>query len=265
MRWTILLLFVAFVSPTYAQNYKTEVDIPYSVLSEDSYKNERTKLDIYYPTDKKGFATVIFLHGGGLEGGSKHIPLELQQQQIAVVAPNYRLSPKAHHPTYIEDAAQSVAWTIENIARYGGDPKKIYLAGHSAGGYLTLMLALDKSYLDRHGVDADSLAGYLPISGQTNTHYTIRKERGMDPVVPIIDQYAPIYHSRQLAPPLLLVTGDRRTELTARYTENLHLQDILRAKGAEVPFYELQGFDHSTVITPALTLLLEMVKENQKE
>ncbi|MGG6550078.1 UNVERIFIED_CONTAM: carboxylesterase family protein, partial [Prevotella sp. 15_C9] len=74
---------------------------------------------------------------------------------------------------------EAVAWTFENIEEFGGDKDKIYIAGHSAGGYLCLMLNLDKSYLAKWNIDANSLAGAFPISGQTTTHYTIRKERGL--------------------------------------------------------------------------------------
>ncbi len=259
----LLTLFLAIT--TMAQNYKTEKNIPYYPESGDAYRNERAQLDIYYPTDKDSFATVVYFHGGGLEKGKKYVPKELKEQGIAVVSPNYRLSPKVQHPVYIEDAAQAVAWAVENIARYGGDPNKIYISGHSAGGYLTLMLALDKGYLEKVGIDADSLAGYVPLTAQTNTHYTIRKERGLNPTIPIIDEYAPIYHSRKLTAPLILVTGDRTKELLARYTENLHLQDVLNVMSNDVPLYELQGFDHGTMRGPGCYLLLELMKKGRKK
>lgn len=83
---------------------------------------------------------------------------------------NYRLSPRATHPAYIDDAAAAVAWVMKHIGEYGGDPTRVYVAGHSAGGYLTLMVGLDKAYLARYGEDADRLAGLFPVSGQTNTH-----------------------------------------------------------------------------------------------
>ncbi|ULT27161.1 alpha/beta hydrolase [Sphingobacterium sp. E70] len=94
---------------------------------------------------------------------------------MAVVAVNYRLSPKEKAPGYIEDAATAVAWAFAHIASYGGDPAKIYVSGHSAGGYLALMVGLDSSYLHKYGVDANRIKGLAPISGQTNTHYTIKR------------------------------------------------------------------------------------------
>ena len=67
------------------------------------------------PRIKKDFSTIVWFHGGGMEGGSKFVPRELTDQGFAVVAVNYRLSPKAKNPAYIEDAAEAVAWTFRNI------------------------------------------------------------------------------------------------------------------------------------------------------
>ena len=69
-------------------------------------------------------------------------------------------------PAYIQDAAKAVAWTMKNIARYGWSRSRVFVSGHSAGGYLTLMLGLDRSWLAAEGVRADDLAGLVPFSGQ---------------------------------------------------------------------------------------------------
>ena len=69
----------------------------------------------------------------------------------------------------------------------GGDPKKIFVAGHSAGGYLTSMVGMDKKYLAKHNIDANKIAGLIPFSGHTITHFTVRQERGIDGKQPIID------------------------------------------------------------------------------
>jgi acetyl esterase/lipase len=174
------------------ETYKTVKDISYIPAGEtDGYRKERCKLDVYYPVGKKGFPTIVWFHGGGLEGGGKHVPEMFMNQGFAVVAVNYRLSPKAQNPAYTEDAAAAVAWAYKHIEEYGGSPRRVFVTGHSAGGYLTLMVGLDKSYLQEYGVDADSIAAYLPISGQTVTHFTIRKERSLPEGIPVIDQYAP--------------------------------------------------------------------------
>lgn len=138
--------------------------------------------------------------------------------------------------------------TFENIEEFGGDKDKIYIAGHSAGGYLCLMLNLDKSYLAKWNIDANSLAGAFPISGQTTTHYTIRKERGLPSDTPIIDKYAPSNNVRKDASPMILITGDKELEMLARYEENAHLYALLKALGQKPP--SIRWRDLTTVRWP---------------
>ena len=199
------------------------------------------------------------------EAGEKHFPKEFLEQGYAVIAVNYRLSPRAQNPAYTEDAAEAVAWTFENIEEFGGDKDKIYIAGHSAGGYLCLMLNLDKSYLAKWNIDANSLAGAFPISGQTTTHYTIRKERGLPSDTPIIDKYAPSNNVRKDASPMILITGDKELEMLARYEENAHLYALLKALGQKTTLYQMEGFDHGTVAAPACTLINSYMKKAGKK
>lgn len=100
------------------ETYKTVKDISYIPAGEtDGYRKERCKLDVYYPVGKKGFPTIVWFHGGGLEGGGKHVPEMFMNQGFAVVAVNYRLSPKAQNPAYTEDAAAAVAWAYKTYRR----------------------------------------------------------------------------------------------------------------------------------------------------
>lgn len=264
-----LILFGVLLSAhllSFSQDYQLKENISYvSAGEKDSYKLERCKLDIYYPTGKKDFPTIVWFHGGGLEGGEKGIPSELKEKGVAVIAVNYRLSPKATNPAYTEDAAEAVAWVFKHIAEYGGADRNIYVSGHSAGGYLALMIGLDKSYLARYGIDADDIKGLIPVSGQTNTHYTIKRERGLPFDIPYIDEYAPISHARKDASPILLITGDKTLEMSARYEENAHLYAILKTVGhPDVTLYELEGFDHGAVYAPACYLMLDWIKKHTR-
>lgn len=126
------------------------------------------------------------------------------------------------------------------------------------------MLDLDKQYLGKWGIDANRLAGAFPISGQTTTHYTIRKERGLPLDVPIIDRYAPSNNVRKDASPLILITGDKDLEMLARYEENAHLYALLKALGQPVTLYQLEGFDHVSVLSPACTLINNYLKKKEK-
>lgn len=105
------------------------------------------RLDIYLPADAKGFPTIIWFHGGGLSGGRREIPEALKGHGMAVVGVEYRLVPQVKVADCVADAAAAAAWVVEHIASYGGDPERIFVAGHSAGGYLTSMIGLDKRWL----------------------------------------------------------------------------------------------------------------------
>ena len=153
---------------------------------------ERCVLDLYFPEGQKGFKTIVWFHGGGLKAGKKEIPLKLKYKGFAVAGVNYRLHPKVNSPIYVDDAAAAVAWVIKNIEKFGGDRSKIYVAGHSAGGYLSCMLAMDKKYLEKHGLTPDSAAGYVPLSGHTITHLLFEKEMGLDKLDMHIGEMAPL-------------------------------------------------------------------------
>lgn len=252
--------------PDSLKDYETIKDIVYypdSITSSDSYKAERCRLDIYYPNNIKGFATVVWFHGGGLQAGEKFFPIELMRKGISVVAVNYRLYPGVKSPAYIEDAAAAVAWVFKNIGLFGGDSGKICVSGHSAGGYLTSMIGLDKIWLAKYGVSADSIAGLVPFSGHTITHFSIREERGIPGGKPVVDEFAPLYYVRPDAPPLILITGDRELELLGRYEENAYMMRMMRVAGhKKTELYELQGFDHGAMAGPAFHILLDFMRRN---
>ena len=246
--------------------YQTESGLSYRPDSEpDVYARERCKLDVYHPVGASAAPAVIWFHGGGLTGGNRSIPSALKGQGITVVAVDYRLSPKAKAPAYIEDAAAAVAWTFKNIARYGGDTNRIFLSGHSAGGYLASLITLDRRWLAVHGVDPDRLAGLVPFSGQSITHFAIREERGLARTRPLIDDLAPVYHVRNDAPPILLISGDRNHELLGRYEESAYFWRMLKEVGhPSVELLELQGYDHGQMAEPAFPLLLRFIRQQGK-
>jgi acetyl esterase/lipase len=267
--YLLFILFVSFGANVVAQSapYQTDTDISYysETGKSGSYLNERCKLDIYYPKNSKGFSTIIWFHGGGLTGGEKAIPEELKGKGFAVVAVNYRLSPKGKCPEYIEDAAAATAWVFTSIKKYGGDPGLIFISGHSAGGYLGSMITLDKKWLARYAIDANKIAGLLPLSGQMITHFTIRQEKGIPETRPVIDEFAPLYHVRADAPPIVLITGDRELEILGRYDENAYMARMLKIVGHKrTELYELGGYGHD-MTAPAFPLLVQHVNRLTQE
>lgn len=259
---SILFVFLIVSFALSAQKdvvYNSENDIPYRTTG-DPYGLERCKLDIYYPENVKDFPTVVWFHGGGLSGGSKFIPQELKNSGMAVVAVNYRLLPRCTVGDCIDDAAAAVAWTFKTIGEYGGSTKKIVVAGHSAGGYLTNMIGLDKKWLRAYGIDADSIAALIPFSGHAISHFAYRESLGMKETQPSIDEYAPLYYVRADAPPLVIVSGDRELEMLGRYEENAYFWRMMKVAGHKKTYiYELDGYDHGAMAAPAFHILKKHV------
>lgn len=218
-------------------------------------------LDVYVPDGAAGTPVVVWFHGGGLREGERTIPAELIDQGLAVVSADYRMYPAAKAPDFIEDAAAAAVWTFRNIARYGGDPRKVVVAGASAGAYLAAMIGLDRSWLAAHDIDANVFAGLGLITGQAVTHFAVREARGLPGHCAVVDELAPLYHIRADVPPILLVTGDRDLELLGRYEENAYFARMLAVAGhRDHELHELKGCDHGGVEAGAHPLLLAFVR-----
>ena len=206
------------------------------------YETQRCKLDLYLPASGKNFATLVWFHGGALKAGSKdggktpEIARALAGEGIAVASVNYRLSPKAAYPAYVEDSAAAVAWVRAHIAEHGGDPARVFISGYSAGGWLALMLAMDARWLKPHGLTPDSFAGYIPLSGQTMTHYTVREERGIAKETITADEAAPVHYCRKDTPPMLVLAADH--DMAARAEENEYLVAVLKGAGNKRVTYQ---------------------------
>jgi dipeptidyl aminopeptidase/acylaminoacyl peptidase len=262
----IQLLFICFAISAVAQNnsnYEVFKNIPYyaqSIRDTNAYLKEQCLLDIYKPIGKTNVPVIVWFHGGGLTGGTKSIPKELLDYGFEIVSIEYRLSPKVKAPAYIEDAAAGTAWVFNNIEKYGGNTKQIFLSGHSAGGYLDLMIGLENKWLAKHGISNDSIAGLIPLSPQVITHYTIRDENGISKYQPLIESYAPIYHIKKNTPPIVLITGDREMELLGRYEENAYFFRMMKLiENKQVKLFELEGFSHGEMMKPGISLLMKEV------
>jgi arylformamidase len=126
------------------------------------------KLDIYYPAKKdKPLPVLVHLHGGGWSMGDKvHMRttgMFYAAQGVLFVAPNYRLSPAVVHPAHVEDCAAALAWVLRHAIEMGGDPKRVFLSGHSAGAHLAALLGTNRKYLRKTGFEATALAGVIAV------------------------------------------------------------------------------------------------------
>lgn len=247
--------------------YKTQTDVFYyegaAAATAGDYQRQQCRLDVYTPDNRPGFSTVIWFHGGGLTSGHREFP-RLKDKGIALVAVGYRLSPQAAFPSFLEDAAAATAWTLRHIAKRGGDPRKVFIAGHSAGGYLAAMIAMDPRWLAPYSFSNRQLAGVIPVSAQVTTHFTVKKLRGdTGPELrPLIDDYAPLYHAAADLPPICLILGDRRIEYKSRVEENELLSISLKNLGhPSVEFHEMGGLDHGTIPAGAWLLMPAFIKK----
>lgn len=248
--FVVLLMVTATTWADDPQNdivyFKSQVrvilDVPYKTGDNlTDYERERCRLDVYLPQGKKDFPILVWFHGGGLKAGDKSslrsndsvksesIAFSFAENGIAVVVPNYRLSPKATYPAYIQDAAAAVLWVKHQMPQHGANSKGLFVGGHSAGGYLTLMLAMDPHYLKDVGVAPSDLAGIIPVSGQTMTHYTVREERGLGKHTITADEAAPVHFTRADTPPALVMYADN--DMAARAEENMYFVELMKDAG----------------------------------
>lgn len=146
-----------------ARSVKHELDIPYG---SDLFQ----QLDVWRPANAPsgGLPVIVLIHGGAFRNGHKewmgaHAPT-ITSLPAVLVSPNYRLVPRVRLPDCVVDCFEALAWVHRNIARYGGDSRRIHVGGHSAGGHLAAMLALDQASLRRGGVPPDAIRSCLPMS-----------------------------------------------------------------------------------------------------
>ena len=127
------------------------------------------KLDLYLPKGKSDFSVLVFVHGGSWRTGDRSIYVALgnffAEHGFGVAIPSYRLMPQNPHPTQIEDVAAAFAWVYRNSTGFGGDKNRIYAMGHSAGGHLVSLLAIDPQYLQKQGLPASTIRGVISVSG----------------------------------------------------------------------------------------------------
>ena len=140
-----------------SENVEVRRDIEYVAGAPDDAPKH--KLDIYVPKGKTNVPVFVFIHGGAWKQGDRSqypaLGNRLAREGIAVVIPSYRLAPKNRHPAQIDDVRAAFRWTVAHLSEFGGDPARIYVGGHSAGGHLSALLALTEP----------GIRGVAPMSG----------------------------------------------------------------------------------------------------
>jgi len=220
----------------------------YSVVKDIAYgENGRQKLDIYVPNQAAaGHPVIVFYYGGSWQEGSKDDYLFAGQAfaskgYITVIA-DYRLYPDVYFPTFMTDVAEAFAWTHKHIATYGGNPRNLFVVGHSAGAYNAIMLTLNRQYLAAAGGNDTWIRGAIGIAGpydflpMTDPKIIDLFSKEPEPLT------QPITFARPNLPPLLLLTGDKDTDVSPRNSANL--TERLHSMGDEVHLIIYPGVAH---------------------
>jgi acetyl esterase/lipase len=159
-------VFVFLLLVSAAQGQQVKSNIPYADPAQD-----RQVLDIYASEGAKDLPVVFWIHGGGWQAGDKTDvqikPRVFAERGFVFVSTNYRLLPKVEMEVLIRDVAKALGWVHKHIAEHGGDPKRIFVMGHSAGAQLAALICIDDRYLKAEGVPFDVLKGCVPVDGDT--------------------------------------------------------------------------------------------------
>jgi acetyl esterase/lipase len=233
---------VEAVTPT--GHYRRHDDIAYG-------PGPRHRLDLYVPLkpDPRGAPCVAFFYGGAWQRGQRalyaFVGEALASRGFVTAVADYRVYPEVTFPGFVEDGALATAWLAGNARRHGGDPARIFVAGHSAGAHIAMLVALDPRYLPPAG--AGPLAGAVGLSGPYDfLPLESEKLRSVFGAAAGAPATQPITFARRDAPPLLLLHGSDDTIVKPGNSERLAQRMEAVGGRAELRIYE--GIGHAGLI-----------------
>jgi acetyl esterase/lipase len=263
------------VDKTPTKGGSVELDIPYAE------GGDAQKLDLYLP-EQKDFTTVVFTYGGGWHRGSRKsvtpIGKKLQSLGYGCALLSHRLAAQAKFPAQIEDVAAGFAWVKKNIRKRGGDPRRVFLMGHSSGAHLSLLLACDPGYLSVHKLAPADIAGVMGLSTPVDLEPRKDKKgfgdallggRGADVFardVEVMKAASPIQHLSKQLPRTLLVVG--QWDFPMLEGDAKRFAEKAKEAGATVHTFVAKGLDHMGVVRSLLedkSAVLEQVLAFLKE
>lgn len=224
----------------------------YRVVAAQAYgADPRQKLDIYILDGLKAHAPVLlFFYGGAWQGGRREDYFAFGEafasQGIVTVVADYRLYPQVTYPAFVDDGAAALAWVRANIARHGGDPARLFLSGHSAGGYIAVMLGAEPAFLKAKGGDLSWIRGVIGIAGPYDF-----LPLWQDDYIAIFHgannrDAMPVNHVKGKRPPMLLAWSTGDGTVGARNIDSLEAK--LKSVGSEVETRRYPGVGHVGII-----------------
>jgi acetyl esterase/lipase len=204
----------------------------------------RQKLDVWVPAARgpAPLPVVVFFYGGGWVAGDRRdygfVGRAFAARGFVAIVADYRLVPEVRFPAFVEDGALAIKWARDHVAAHGGDPRRISLAGHSAGAWQAAMLALDARFLRAVGVDPDIVRAAALLSAPTDFH-PFTEARGRDALGhwPRPAETQPISFARADAPPILLLHGTADTVVRPYNSERLAAKLTRLGAPAELRLY----------------------------
>lgn len=209
----------------------------YDRSTNHSYGPEsRQKLDVYSPKNAKDRPVVVFFYGGSWTAGSRglyrFVGAALAERGIVTVLPDYRLYPQVKFPQFIDDGALAVAWVQKHAREFGGDPQRIVLMGHSAGGHEAAFLAYDRQLLQKVGARPEWIVGLVGLSGP----YALAPDTEILNTIfasPYTEaEWQPVRFVTSQSPPTLLVHGTADDVVSIKHAEKL--RDVLQTNHVRV-------------------------------
>ena len=236
----------------------TDIDYYPDNVLKDTPKNAHL-LDIYKPEDCHSCPVIIYIHGGywvmGDKGGLSYKAKSFMSNDYLYISINYRLSPDYQFPAHAHDVARAFSWVKNNIINYGGNPEQIYLLGHSAGGQLAALMALDEHYLVEFGLTPSDIAGIIGVDSagyhlpslyyaEPESRYLISWAFGDEPED--WEAASPVNYigAGKIVPPfLLLVAGGRKVSKEV----NKSFYQRLKDNGYKATILYFEDKDHVSI------------------
>ncbi len=239
------LTFFAANAPTAFSHVDRQANFAYGA-------DPRQKLDVYLPGHAVNQPVVIFWYGGSWQEGSKSnyrfVGAALAKLGFVAVVPDYRLYPQVAFPLFDEDGARAVAWVEQHIQEFGGDPKRIVLMGHSAGGHTAAFLAFNHAFMEGFGAQSADIVGLVGLSGPYALVPDSDALRAAF-AAPFTDKdWQPIRFVDSHAPPTLLLHGLADREVLPR--ESIELRDALLRAHVRVEMHLFPHRGHDDTIAP---------------
>lgn len=212
----------------------------------------RRLLDVYAPAEGQGpFPMVVFLYGGSWKSGRREdyefVGESLTRLGYVAVLPDYRVHPDGRWPGFIEDTAAATAWAIRNAATYGGDPRQVFLMGHSAGAYNVMMVAAAPRYLAAQGIERRAIAGVCGLAGPYDfLPLDSRITREVFGHVMPAETSQPVSIADAGTPPALLLHGGADGTVYPRNTTAMAAR--LRTLGVRVEEKLYPGVGHAEIV-----------------